>query len=335
MAAPASARRPPGQPDDDREAPPDPSPGAEPASPGQPARSAVPRRGDRLPPLSAAAALDRLLAEGVIALRTDLAPALAGQAEAVHRMRTTVRRLRAVLRLFRPLLPLSVAGQDRGLRRIGRTLSAARDWDVFLNETLPRAAADGVPPAAIAALRRAGESRRRAAYTLLRRRLGGPAVAETTAALLAWTAALGPAAAAPSPLARPLAEVAPRLERRLARRVRRRGRGLEHAGPAALHALRKAVRRLRDATDSVTRLEPPRRPSAALRACRKLADRLGRLNDAAVATALAGRLAGPRGAGADPAAALSDWAARAERRALRRVPKAWKALRQTAPFRKA
>ena len=305
----------------------------------RPTRRRRARRGRRdhppdagAPPLSAAAALNRLLAAGVAALRADLAPALAGDAEAVHRMRGAVRRLRAALLLFRPLLPPSLARHDRSLRRIGRTLSAARDWDVFLAETLPRAAADGVPPAAIAALRRAAERRRRAAYTVLRRRLGGPAVAEATAALLAGTAAPDPPPGAPAARDRPLAEMAPKLERRLIRRVRRRARGLDDAAPEALHALRKAVRRLRDATDSLADLAPERRPPPGLRACRKLADRLGRFNDATVAAALAGRLAGPRGAGPAEAAALAAWAARAERRARQRVAKAWNVLRQTRMF---
>ncbi len=283
-------------------------------------------------PLSGAAALRLLLGAGTDALRADLAPALAGDAEAVHRMRTTLRRTRAVLRLFRPLLPASAAAQDRALRRIGRALSAARDWDVFLDETLPRAAADGLPAAALAALRRAGETRQRAAYAGLRRRLGGPAVSEATASLLAWAAAvLEPA---PPALARPLTALDPQLVGRLVRQVRRRGRNLDGASPAALHALRKSVRRLRDATDSLILLGDRRQKAGSLRACRKLADRLGRLNDATVAAALAARLAGPRGAGPAAAAALSDWADRAGRRALPRVGKAWKALRRSAPFRK-
>lgn len=297
--------------------------------PSEPPRA--PPGAGRTLPLSAAAALRLLLGTGTDALRADLPPALAGDAEAVHRMRTTLRRTRAVLRLFRPLLPAAAGAHDRALRRIGRALSAARDWDVFLDETLPRAAADGVPAAALAALRRAGETRQRAAYASLRRRLGGPAVAEVTGSLLAWAAELEP----PTPaLARSLAALGPRLSGRLVRQVRRRGRNLAGASPAALHALRKSVRRLRDATDSLIPLGGRRQGAGSLRACRKLADRLGRLNDATVAAALAARLAGPRGAGPAAAAALSDWADRAGRRALPRVGKAWKALRRSGPFRK-
>jgi CHAD domain-containing protein len=311
-----------------------PSPPASPPAPEalRPAVEAAPRRRRAHPfPVSAAAALHGLLGDWVAALRADLAPALGGDAEAVHRMRTTLRRMRAALRLFRPLLPRSAAAQDRALRRLCRALSAARDWDVFLDETLARAEADGVPTTAILPLRRAGETRRRSAYAALRRRLGGPAVAETSLALLGWLDALGPGTG----LARPLADVAPRLVRRLARKARRRARRLDGADPAALHALRKSVRRLRDAMDALATATPARRAGGAPRTCRKLADRLGRLNDAGVAAGLARRLAGPRGAGTDAAAALSDWAARAERRALRRVPKAWKALRRSPPFRRA
>ncbi len=289
-------------------------------------------------------------------------------------MRATLRRLRAVLRLFRPLLGGTVRAHDRALRRLGRTLGAARDWDVFLQETLARAEADGLPATARVALRRAAEARRRGAYAILRRRLGAAApgsapgnaqgnarraaprdgpesapeptlghthpLAEATTALLAWTAGC---TSAPGPLAAPLDQVAPRLLRRLARTVRRRARGLEHADPAALHALRRSVRRLRDAMDALAAVVPvapdgqrhrrrTRLQRGAPGACRKFADRLGRLNDAGVATVLARRLAGPRGAGAAAAAALSDWAARTERQARRRLPAAWKALRRHPPF---
>ncbi|MDE2007886.1 MAG: CHAD domain-containing protein, partial [Rhodospirillales bacterium] len=99
----------------------------------------------------AGTALGAMIEAALSALRADLPRALAGEAEAVHRMRSALRRLRALLRAARPVLPASVAGQARSLQRLGRALGPARDWDVFLDETLPRAAAEGLAPIALGA----------------------------------------------------------------------------------------------------------------------------------------------------------------------------------------
>ncbi len=61
--------------------------------------------------------------------------------EDVHRMRVGVRRLRALLKLFRSLLPRQVKGPRTDLRRVGRAAGAVRDLDVLLDR-LPEAAQD-------------------------------------------------------------------------------------------------------------------------------------------------------------------------------------------------
>ena len=278
--------------------------------------------------IPAGRALRHLIGAHLDELRADLPRALAGEAEAVHRMRSALRRLRAILRAFRPVLPASVAPRERALRRLGQVLGPARDWDVFLDETLPLAAADGVPPIALAALRRAATARRRTAYARLRRTLPG-VVGETAAALRDWSEAL---VAAP-PLAAPLGVLAPDLLARLARRLRGGARVIARGQREPLHRLRKRTRRLRDAMAALSppQMDPKGRDRAARRALaasRHLAARLGRMNDAATAASLAARLGGPGGAGPAPAALLSDWAARVERDAIRHLPKAWRRLRQ-------
>ncbi len=273
--------------------------------------------------LPAGRALRHLIGAHLDELRADLPRALAGEAEAVHRMRSALRRLRAILRAFRPVLPASVAPRERALRRLGQVLGPARDWDVFLDETLPLAAADGVPPIALAALRRAATARRRTAYARLRRTLPG-AAGETAATLRDWSEGL---VGAP-PLAAPFGVLAPDLLARLARRLRGGARVIARGQREPLHRLRKRTRRLRDAMAALSRPHGDRAARRALAASRHLAARLGRMNDAATAASLAARLGGPGGAGPAPAALLSDWAARVERDAIRHLPKAWRRLRQ-------
>ena len=269
--------------------------------------------------LSAGAALHQFLAGGVAQLRADLPLALAGEAEAVHRMRATLRRMRAVLALFDPVLPKTAAARARALRRLGRAMGPARDWDVLLDETLPRAEAAGLPAITLAALRRAALAERRLAYARLRRALGGAAM--TRAVLLTWSEPL--ASRSRGMLAQPVALLAPGLLARLARGLRG-GRAIEAGDAEAQHRLRRRVRRLRDAAEALGEAAPSR----LLKAARRLSEQLGRANDAAIAAALAARLARPRAAGPVPAAALSDWALGAEQDARRGLRRNWRKLRE-------
>ncbi len=271
--------------------------------------------------LPAGVALLALMQAGVAALRTDLPLALAGEAEAVHRMRTAVRRMRSGLALFAPVLPATATARSRALRSLGKALGPARDWDVFLEETLPAAAADGLSPVALAALRRAGGAERRLAYARMRRRLGGPAMARTIAALLTWSEHL--ATRNRGPLTRLVRDLAPDLLRRLSRRLRGGKQTIAAGDAEKLHRLRRRIRRLRDATEALDNKSKRR----SLTACRRLSERMGAINDATTAATLAARLGTARGAGPAPAALLSDWAAARERRERRRLPRAWRKFR--------
>ncbi|MGC8476206.1 MAG: CHAD domain-containing protein [Acetobacteraceae bacterium] len=271
--------------------------------------------------LPAGAALHQLLAAAVAELRADLPLALAGEAEAVHRMRATLRRMRAVLALFAPVLPIAAAPRARTLRRLGRALGPARDWDVLVEETLPRAEAAGMAPITLAALHRAALMERRLAYARMRRTLGGPALTRALAGLLAWSEPL--AGRGRGILAQPVSLLAPGLLARLARGLRAGGKAIDSGDPEALHKLRRRTRRLRDAAEALGDAAPTR----LVKAARRLSEQLGRANDAATAAALATRLARPRAAGPVPAAALSDWALTAEREARRGLRRHWRKLR--------
>ncbi len=57
--------------------------------------------------------------------------------EGVHQMRVAFRRLRSGLSLFRPLIPRSVSAEwTDAISRLNRVLGPARDWDVFLEDSL-------------------------------------------------------------------------------------------------------------------------------------------------------------------------------------------------------
>ncbi len=270
-----------------------------------------------------AAALRRIVEATLANLLANQPAAAAGQPEGVHRMRIALRRLRAALALFRPHLRGTAAEQlDEELRAIGRVLGAARDWDVFCGQTLAEAAG-WLPAADLAALRRAagaaGEEARREAAAML----AGPAPGAAMLGLSAFVA--GALASGDRALSRPARKLAPALLERLRRKALRRGRGIRHRPDEELHALRKAIKRLRYGAEALAPLHRPKRVKRFLSACEALQGRLGTINDAAMAAALARRLDR-----AGPAAAVL--AARAEagggrgRKGLRR---AWRAFRAT------
>lgn len=88
--------------------------------------------------------------------------------EAVHQARVTMRRLRALMLAFRPILDDAESRLMPLLSRLKAVLGPARDWDVFLSETVERLAGS-LPEAdpAIDWLRSAATARREAAYATL------------------------------------------------------------------------------------------------------------------------------------------------------------------------
>jgi triphosphatase len=76
---------------------------------------------------------DAILAQAQTAQRMD-----ADSPEAVHQMRVAVRRARSALAIFRPVVTAgSLDEVGAGLRQLGQLLGPTRDWDVFVDETVP------------------------------------------------------------------------------------------------------------------------------------------------------------------------------------------------------
>jgi triphosphatase len=181
-------------------------------------------------------------------------------------------------------------------------LGPARDLDVLAIETLPRmfaAMRSERGTSAAQALRslsaRVGRQRK-TARAEARAAVASPRFVQLVlaAAALASAPNLGvPAESEPgaqlSQSARKFAR--PLLERRH-RKLLRRGDGLAHASPDARHAVRIAAKKLRYATEFFAALFPRKRARAYRAALMKLQEVLGTLNDAAVASVHAARIAG-------------------------------------------
>lgn len=245
----------------------------------------------------------------------------------VHQSRVAIRRMRSLLKLFRPVVDGPGWREwDAQLRDLAQALGAARDWDVFLMGIGPGtlAALDG--DMRVKRLLGAAGRERDAAYAALGALLDSAEFRRTI-----WTglqlAMIPPGAGADQPLA-PFAAA---LLRKRWKRLKRAGAAMEELDSTALHEMRLDAKRLRYAAEPFAALWPGR---AARRFARRLADlqeALGLANDATVARHLAMRLAG-RGAGGFAIGTVTGFAAgRAEGSRIAAIA-AWKALRKAGPF---
>jgi CHAD domain-containing protein len=215
-----------------------------------------------------------------------------GGPEAVHQSRVALRRLRSVLRVFRDATDgPELRSLDARLREVVAVLGPARDWDVFLAGTGHEVGAAFAEDARVAALLRAAEARRSAAYDAAVAMVGAPGwralLIDALAVLLArpWrdTDQAEHRAAQDLP-ARAFGRLV--LDRRWSR-LRRAGADFATLSAEQLHELRLDGKRLRYAAEVFAPLFDDRRARRFLRRLGRLQDGLGIANDAAVARGLA------------------------------------------------
>ena len=285
------------------------------------------------PDATAAEAFRRIAGTTLATLLANQPAAMAGVMEGVHQMRVSIRRLRASLALFRPHLAEEPEARfTEALRDLGRVLGEARDWDVFCTETLPRLTGEALPTALADRLLPLAETRRADAHQRLRAALEEPAVSRTILGLAAW--AEDPAAlsgeAEGGAMAEPLEDLAEELEEALLRRVKRRGRRIRRRSDEELHALRKALKKLRYGLEFLAPLHRKKRLQAYLHRCKAMQEQLGAMNDAAMAVSLVHQLAAQDAALTAAIGPLEQWAGAQRAEALARLPKAWRAFRHAA-----
>ena len=256
-------------------------------------------------PVSEAFAL--LVAQLATVVLQEAAHASPEEAEPVHQMRVAVRRLRSAIGLFgRAVRCPELAACKAGLKALAGALGPARDWDVFVAGTARTVAANFPEDRAVHHLLDAAERRRQECYAALQHHLAsaefrrlGIALA-VLAAVRPWEAMAaepGDEAAARQAerLAGKLAGLAARaLDRRL-RPLREPGADIERLPAEALHGLRLHGKRLRYACEFFAPLFPGRGARRFIRRLAVLQERLGHLNDGAVATGLMTELGAARG----------------------------------------
>ncbi|MGY2047142.1 CYTH and CHAD domain-containing protein [Methylobacterium sp. JK268] len=273
------------------------------------------------------------LNEAVLLARRD--------AEALHQLRVSLRRLRSAFSLFGDLVEDSRApGLKVELKRLSEPFGQARNLDVFLSHTLPLERERRPDESGLLRLETHLEGERDRAYAAVDAILRGGEWRLFLLDLIAWVDA-GPWLAPEAPQAArrdapARAFASEELERRR-RQVKKRGRGLDDLDPEARHQVRIAAKKLRYGAEFFGSLYPKpkaqKRHKTFVAALAALQDCLGDLNDIATAHRLAADLS--RGAPEAAVFAAGLTAADTEERTARLLAaaaEAHEALVEVRPF---
>jgi inorganic triphosphatase YgiF len=258
------------------------------------------------------------------------------EVEGVHQMRVAIRKLRSALVLFsRQLEPVAAEEFQNELRRLGDIFGDARDWGVFLCEALHGAEDAGIAREWLDLLEKPAHVELDRANQRLRDATGQPAFTGFVLGLTAWVEGhvwCPPGKNARKIARRPLRDSADDMLERLAAKVSKRGDKLD-GSDERLHALRKSLKKLRYGIDYLTGLYGAKRVKRYRKACKRLQDILGTINDAAATDRLAGSLEShDRPDLAVAVGALAQWNARRREEALAGFDDAWKRFRKAEPF---
>lgn len=229
-----------------------------------------------------------------IILRNEAA-ALAGLAEGVHQMRVAVRRLRAALTVFKPMLPPEQYERvETDLKWLAGLLGPARNWDVFAGSILAGVESEMISGGDYTALVQRAEQQRKAAHAAAAAALCSPQYTRVMLDLSRWLAARGwrdqPVSEGSALLMAPIGQLAPGLLARRGRKVRKRAEGFADLDLKRRHRLRIAVKKLRYATDLFGSLFAKAEVGAFVRRLKPLQDELGHVNDVRTAGELVGEL---------------------------------------------
>ncbi len=205
--------------------------------------------------------------------------------EALHQLRVGVRRLRAGADLFaswRPMAPALLAELDW----LGSVLGPARDWDVLAGTTLAHVASAAPHQADLAQLCAAAATKAQAQHGAVVQALKDERFTSLLLEVLRWSAMPTTDSMAP---ARALSS-ARQMLRRAARKLARRGQALGEDVAKVRHRVRIAAKKLRYALEFFQSLYQAGKVHALIGRLGAFQDRLGLLNDAAIADGLLAQL---------------------------------------------
>lgn len=224
--------------------------------------------------------------------------------EGVHQMRVSVRRLRSSLSVFhRFLQPNRTAWLHEELKWLGSSLAPAREWDVFLSETLASVAGYGIDKRATNSLAVMARRRRRDGYELVRTTIQSDRYAKLILRLTAFAATEGWLSGnirLDSALSVPVGQNAATILEHPYRKLLKAGKQLKDQSPEQRHEVRIKLKKLRYTVDFLGNLYTRAASRQFLKLLQKLQDQFGHLNDVAQALHLVDDLMRPESDGPTP-----------------------------------
>jgi triphosphatase len=249
--------------------------------------------------------------------------------EGIHQLRVALRRIRSAFDLMRSVGSLSKLDATRSEAKwLAQNLSAARDWDILQQETLPTIAKYCPTIHGFDLLDEVARERRSSAYHEARVVLAGRRCAKFVIGLGAFIEARGwrgdVAAEGLTQLAEPTINFAARMLAGQHAKVLKRGRNFKSLAVEERHRVRLAVKKLRYIADFLLPLYGDRKST------RRYSDRLtdlqkdlGSYNDMATTATLLAGLSAEASGSAIAAAAITGWQAHAMLGAEGHVRHAW------------
>ncbi len=283
------------------------------------------------PDLSVGEAFQRIVGEAVRHLQSNQQPTIEGQPGGIHQARVSIRRIRAALRAFKKILPYDKRKAFNGeFRWFQARLAPARDWHVFLSETLPlisEARADA--PAELKRLQRLAVRERRRATREARELFCNRRYTRLVLQFQRWLLALESDHGDLFDM--PLPPFAADVLDKTRRDVLLDARPLSRMSEEDRHSLRKRGKKARYATEFFSGLWQGPQGERYLELMEALQDRLGEANDAVVARMLMASLS-PRVL--DPACLLlvQEWSRARERECIRAGQPVWRRMQRAVPF---
>ncbi len=211
--------------------------------------------------------------------------------EFVHQMRVAVRRLRSALSVFSEMIDGERVHPIREeLRWLTGELDGARNWDVFVLQTLPAIVSAFPEYAGFTWLVSYSAELRQQANTRARAAVASTRYQRFLLTFGSWIAT-GVWQAQRTPLIvgaiePPLTEFAARILQHRHQRLKKRGKHWETLTPEERHQMRIAAKKLRYASEFFSSLYPRKRTRQYITALAQLQDLLGSMNDAATAVSL-------------------------------------------------
>jgi len=244
--------------------------------------------------LSAEAVLRRIGRACLDHLLRNEDAALAGDPEGIHQMRVAVRRLRAILSAFAPLLPRDQRRWASGeLRWLADALGDARNLDVFATALLQPARAALPIASEFARLAQATQRQRRAAHEAVVKAISSTRYTEALLALMRWLDGDEWHAAGAESLEQPIEAVAPALLDRCRAQAEKRAKGFAGQSAKKRHRLRITLKKLRYAAELLGGLYDAAETRQFIQRLKRLQDDLGDANDVRVGHDIVASLAPP------------------------------------------